>query len=52
MAEATIGKRTYPSTDDLKDVIRLEQTIRRVLDDLYYLRDQVESLKATKADKK
>jgi len=41
-------KRNYPSTDDLKDVTRLEQVIRRILDDLYYLRDQVEALKVVK----
>ena len=45
-------KRSYPSTDDLRDVVRLEQVIRRILDDLYYLRDQVESMKTTKAETK
>lgn len=41
-------KRNYPSMDDLKDTTRLEQVIRRILDDLYYLRDQVEALKVVK----
>jgi len=48
MVEPATGKRNYPSTDDLKDMTRLEQVIRRILDDLYYLRDQVEALKVVK----